>query len=49
MVDISTDVMIVGTDPAGSAKAALLSSCGIENWRSAYPPMVRFTLELCRQ
>ncbi len=31
MADISTDVLIVGTGPAGSATAALLSSYGIEN------------------
>ena len=32
MADITTDVMIVGTGPAGSAAAALLSSYGIENF-----------------
>jgi 2,4-dichlorophenol 6-monooxygenase len=31
MADIATDVMIIGTGPAGSAMAALLSSYGIEN------------------
>ncbi|MGR3436670.1 MAG: FAD-dependent oxidoreductase [Shimia sp.] len=31
MVDITTDVLIVGTGPAGSAMAALLASYGIEN------------------
>ncbi|MFN0115071.1 MAG: FAD-dependent oxidoreductase [Paracoccaceae bacterium] len=31
MADISTDVLIIGTGPAGSASAALLSSCGVEN------------------
>ncbi|MBO6673767.1 MAG: FAD-dependent monooxygenase [Rhizobiales bacterium] len=31
MADISTDVLIIGTGPAGSATAALLSSYGIEN------------------
>jgi 2,4-dichlorophenol 6-monooxygenase len=31
MADITTDVMIVGTGPAGSATAALLSSYGINN------------------
>ncbi len=31
MADITTDVMIIGTGPAGSATAALLSSYGIEN------------------
>ncbi|MEJ8472786.1 FAD-dependent oxidoreductase [Roseibium algae] len=31
MTDISTDVLIIGTGPAGSATAALLSSYGIEN------------------
>ncbi|WP_424970172.1 FAD-dependent oxidoreductase [Dinoroseobacter sp. S76] len=31
MADFTTDVMIVGTGPAGSATAALLSSYGIEN------------------
>ena len=31
MADIETDVMIVGTGPAGSATAALLSSYGIPN------------------
>ncbi|MDQ0314541.1 FAD-dependent oxidoreductase [Amorphus orientalis] len=31
MADITTDVLIVGTGPAGSATAALLSSYGIEN------------------
>lgn len=30
-VDITTDVLIIGTGPAGSATAALLSSYGIEN------------------
>ena len=32
MYDITTDVMIVGTGPAGSAMAALLSSYGINNF-----------------
>jgi 2,4-dichlorophenol 6-monooxygenase len=32
MADITTDVMIVGTGPAGSATAALLSSYGINNF-----------------
>lgn len=32
MADINTDVMIVGTGPAGSATAALLSSYGIDNF-----------------
>ena len=31
MADISTDVLIIGTGPAGSASAALLSSYGVEN------------------
>ncbi len=31
MADITTDVLIVGTGPAGSAMAALLSSYGVEN------------------
>jgi 2,4-dichlorophenol 6-monooxygenase len=31
MADISTDVMIIGTGPAGSATAALLSSYGVAN------------------
>jgi len=31
VADITTDVLIVGTGPAGSASAALLSSYGIEN------------------
>lgn len=31
MADIKTDVLIIGTGPAGSAAAALLSSYGIEN------------------
>ncbi|HQZ12353.1 MAG TPA: FAD-dependent monooxygenase [Devosia sp.] len=31
MADITTDVLIVGTGPAGSATAALLSSYGVEN------------------
>ena len=31
MVDISTDVLIIGTGPAGSATAALLSTYGIAN------------------
>ena len=31
MADITTDVMIIGTGPAGSAMAALLSSYGIDN------------------
>ena len=32
MADITTDVMIVGTGPAGSATAALLSSYGVPNF-----------------
>jgi 2,4-dichlorophenol 6-monooxygenase len=32
MTDIKTDVMIVGTGPAGSATAALLSSYGVNNF-----------------
>lgn len=31
MADMTTDVLIIGTGPAGSASAALLSSYGIEN------------------
>ncbi len=31
MADVTTDVMIIGTGPAGSATAALLSSYGVEN------------------
>lgn len=31
MADITTDVLIVGTGPAGSATAALLSTYGVEN------------------
>jgi 2,4-dichlorophenol 6-monooxygenase len=31
MADITTDVMIIGTGPAGSATAALLASYGIDN------------------
>ena len=31
MPDITTDVLIIGTGPAGSATAALLSSYGVEN------------------
>lgn len=31
MADITTDVLIIGTGPAGSATAALLSTYGIEN------------------
>ena len=31
MADITTDILIIGTGPAGSATAALLSSYGIEN------------------
>ncbi|MEK1853402.1 MAG: FAD-dependent monooxygenase [Phyllobacterium sp.] len=31
MADIMTDVLIIGTGPAGSATAALLSSYGVEN------------------
>ncbi|MEO8242656.1 MAG: FAD-dependent monooxygenase [bacterium] len=31
MEDISTDVLIIGTGPAGSATAALLSSYGVQN------------------
>ncbi|MEW9307319.1 FAD-dependent oxidoreductase [Labrys neptuniae] len=31
MADITTDVLVIGTGPAGSATAALLSSYGIEN------------------
>jgi 2,4-dichlorophenol 6-monooxygenase len=29
--DITTDVLIIGTGPAGGATAALLSSYGVEN------------------
>ena len=32
MADITTDVMIIGTGPAGSATAALLSSYGVDNF-----------------
>jgi 2,4-dichlorophenol 6-monooxygenase len=32
MADITTDVMIIGTGPAGSATAALLASCGVNNF-----------------
>ncbi len=32
MADITTDVMIIGTGPAGSATAALLSSQGVDNF-----------------
>ncbi len=32
MADITTDVMIIGTGPAGSAMAALLSSYGVDNF-----------------
>ncbi|NJM29203.1 MAG: FAD-dependent monooxygenase [Rhizobiales bacterium] len=32
MADIATDVMIVGTGPAGGTMAALLSTCGVENF-----------------
>lgn len=32
MADITTDVMIIGTGPAGSATAALLSSYGVNNF-----------------
>lgn len=32
MADITTDVMIVGTGPAGSATAALLASYGVDNF-----------------
>ena len=31
MADITTDVLIIGTGPAGSAAAALLSTYGVEN------------------
>ncbi len=31
MADITTDVLIIGTGPAGSASAALLSTYGVEN------------------
>ena len=31
MADKSTDVLMIGTGPAGSASAALLSSYGVEN------------------
>ncbi|MFT4726026.1 MAG: 2,4-dichlorophenol 6-monooxygenase [Granulosicoccus sp.] len=31
MADITTPVLIIGTGPAGSAAAALLSTYGIEN------------------
>ncbi|MFN6977145.1 MAG: FAD-dependent monooxygenase, partial [Gemmobacter sp.] len=30
MADIDTDVLIIGTGPAGSATAALLSTYGVE-------------------
>ncbi len=32
MADITTDVMVVGTGPAGSATAALLASCGVNTF-----------------
>ncbi|MYG09236.1 MAG: 2,4-dichlorophenol 6-monooxygenase, partial [Rhodobacteraceae bacterium] len=31
MAEIETDVLIIGTGPAGSSMAALLSSYGVEN------------------
>jgi 2,4-dichlorophenol 6-monooxygenase len=31
MADITTDVLIIGTGPAGSATAALLASYGVES------------------
>ena len=31
MADITTEVLIIGTGPSGSATAALLSSYGIQN------------------
>ena len=31
MADITTEVLIIGTGPAGSATAALLASYGVEN------------------
>lgn len=31
MAEISTDVLVIGTGPAGSATAALLSSYGVPN------------------
>ncbi len=31
MADITTDVLIIGTGPAGSATAALLATYGVEN------------------
>jgi len=31
MANIETDVLIVGTGPAGSVTAALLASCGVAN------------------
>ena len=31
MAEITTDVLIIGTGPAGSSSAALLSSYGIDN------------------
>ena len=44
MADISTDVLTIGTGPAGSATAALLSTYGVENmvinryrWLAATP------------
>lgn len=34
MADIETDVLVVGTGPAGSATAALLASSGVANMAS---------------
>ena len=31
MADITTDILVIGTGPAGSATAALLSTYGIDN------------------
>jgi len=34
MAEITTDVLVIGTGPAGSATAALLASYGVEvRWR----------------
>ena len=55
MADIETDVMIVGTGPAGGAMAALLSSYGVENFLInryrwlANTPRAHITNQICME